>query len=196
MGNEEQDITGLLKEWQEGDEAALEKLSPAVYDELRRLAGRSMAGEGPGHTLQPTGLVHEAFMRLVQVNVPLTDRQHFFAIAARMMRRILVDHARAKRRVKRGGDQHQVTLNTAVIGTDNSSADILELDDALTKLAQHDPKLVEGVELIFFGGLSYDEAALELGVSRTRLVEDLKFAKTWLRRAMQGQTEPPSNISG
>ena len=179
------EFTSLLLAWQQGDEQALQKLSPFVYQELRRLAGRAMAGEGAGHTLQTTALVHEAYVRLVDAEVDFQGRHHFFALAARMMRRILVDHARAKRRVKRGGNESPVDLEVAAhIAAGSGGTDILELDEALTKLAENDPRLAEAVELIYFGGLSYDEAAAELGISRSVLGEDLKFAKAWLKNAM------------
>ena len=181
---QDDDVTGMLIAWKSGDDAALERLSPLVYDELRRLAGRRLSQERAGHTLQTSALVHEAFIRLIDADLQLESRQHFFALAARMMRRVLVDHARSRLRVKRGSGAQHETLNTSVIVDGDASADILELDDALGKLAAKDPGLAEAVELIYFGGLSYDEAAVELGVSRTSLVEELKFAKAWLRKAM------------
>lgn len=176
-------VTVLLNGWQAGDGAAFDALSAIVYDELRRIAGRLMAGEKDGHTLQATALVNEAFISLADGEVSVSDRQHFFALASRVMRRALVDHARSKQRIKRGGDQVAVTLKTAVSATDDAM-DVLELDDALTKMAEEDPRLVQAVEMIYFGGLSYDETAAELGISRTALVRELKFAKAWLRRAM------------
>jgi RNA polymerase sigma factor (TIGR02999 family) len=183
---EHEDITGILAAWQAGDRAALDKLLPLVYSELRRLAGRAMAGEGAGHVLQTTALLHEAYERLIDADVKLEDRRHFFALAARVMRRVLVDHARAKRSEKRGGGVRHETLNPSIAIEGESPLTILELDDALGKLAEQDPRLAEAVELVYFGGLSYEEAAAELGVSRTALFEDLTFAKAWLRRAMSG----------
>jgi RNA polymerase sigma factor (TIGR02999 family) len=187
VSNKDQ-VTNLLIAWQGGDESALEQLSPYVYQELRRLAGRAMEGESSGHTLQTTALVHEAFVRLVDAEVDYRGRKHFFAIAARMMRRILVDHARAKRRAKRGGREVHVPLDaggdveTEPAATDLAS--VLELDDALTKLAAFDSRMADTVELIYFGGLSYEEAADTLGISRTAVFDDLRFAKAWLRNAM------------
>jgi RNA polymerase sigma factor (TIGR02999 family) len=182
--SEHEDITGMLAAWQAGDRTALDKLLPRVYSELRRLAGRAMAGEGAGHLLQTTALLHEAYERLLDADVGLENRRHFFALAARVMRRVLVDHARAKRSEKRGGGLPHETLNPSIAIAGESPVTILELDDALRKLAEQDARLAEAVELIYFGGLSYEEAAAELGVSRTALFEDLTFAKAWLRRAM------------
>ena len=177
-------ITQLLADWQQGDKGAFSTLSPIVYDELRRIAARLMRGEAPGHTLQATALVNEAFMSLMAGSVSVSDRQHFFSLAARVMRRALVDHARGKGRQKRGGELQRMTLNTSAGSDQNQTLDVLELDDALTRLGDEDPKLVQAIELIYFGGLSYSEAAAELEVSRTALVAELKFAKAWLRRAM------------
>jgi RNA polymerase sigma factor (TIGR02999 family) len=184
--NESLDVTGLLVAWRDGDEAALERLSPLLYTELRRLAGAYMAREAPGHTLQATALVNEAFVRLVDADVDYRDRRHFFALAARMMRRILVDHARTRERDKRGGgvvalsfDEEQHVPAGASDGTS-----ILELDEALSRLGEIDARMVEAVELIFFGGLTYEEAAEVLGISRSTLFEDVRFARAWLKRAM------------
>ena len=178
-------VTRLLSDWRAGDANAFDALTDIVYGELRQIAGRLMGAERANHTLQPTALVNEAFIALADANTPLRDRQHFYALAARIMRRTLVDHARARQAVKRGGDQVAVTLKTSV-GDSHNSDDVLELDDALTRLAENDPGLAQAVELIYFGGLSYEQTADELGISRTALVEDLKFAKAWLRRAMDG----------
>ncbi|MEO0424052.1 MAG: sigma-70 family RNA polymerase sigma factor [Pseudomonadota bacterium] len=178
------DITRLLASWQGGDAAAFEALSPIVYDELRRIAGRLMRGEAEGHSLQATALVNEAFLSLLAGNASVNDRQHFFSLAARIMRRALVDHARSKSRQKRGGEMQRLTLKTSAQSDGGQSLDVLELDDALTRLGEKDPTLVQAVELIYFGGLSYEDTAAELGLSRTVLVDELKFAKAWLRRAM------------
>jgi RNA polymerase sigma factor (TIGR02999 family) len=181
---QKRDITALLDAWGRGDSNALDALSPLIYEELRRLAARAMQSERPGHTLQATAVVHEAFVRLVEARVDVENRRHFYALAARTMRRVLVDHARTRRRDKRGGGARGETLDTSVFIGDDHAAEVLELDDALEKLAQHDAELARAVELIYFGGMSYSEAARFLGKSRTTLVEDLKFAKAWLRKAM------------
>lgn len=178
---ERPDLTALIQDWRQGDGNALEQLTPIVYEELRRLARRQISGEKPNHTLQATALVNEAFIRLVGVDVDYESRAHFFNTAAKVMRRVLVDHARAKHRQKRGGKARDLTLDEAAVVTPESLPAILELDMAMDKLADFDPKLALGVELLFFGGLSYDEAAKQLGVSRTAFYEDLKFAKAWLR---------------
>jgi RNA polymerase sigma factor (TIGR02999 family) len=182
--SDQDQVTNLLIAWQGGDDAALEQLSPYVYRELRRLASRAMGGEGAGHTLQTTALVHEAFVRLVDVDVDFRGRQHFFALAARMMRRILVDHARTKRRAKRGSGEPHVSLDVVADSEPTDSVSVIELDDALTKLTAFDARMAEVVELIYFGGLSYDDAAAALGISRTAVFEDLRFAKAWLKNAM------------
>jgi RNA polymerase sigma factor (TIGR02999 family) len=184
--NESLDVTGLLVAWRDGDEAALERLSPLLYTELRRLAGAYMAREAPGHTLQATALVNEAFVRLVDADVDYRDRRHFFALAARMMRRILVDHARTRERDKRGGGVVALSFDEeqhVPAGTSDGTS-ILELDEALSRLGEIDARMVEAVELIFFGGLTYEEAAEVLGISRSTLFEDVRFARAWLKRAM------------
>lgn len=185
--NESLDVTDLLVAWRDGDEAALERLSPLLYTELRRLAGAYMAREAPGHTLQATALVNEAFVRLVDADVDYRDRRHFFALAARMMRRILVDHARSRERDKRGGGVLALSYDEELhvpAGGEGNTASVLELDEALSRLAEIDTRMVEAVELIFFGGLTYEEAAEVLGVSRSTLFEDVRFARAWLKRAM------------
>lgn len=183
--NRKQDVTSLLSAWQAGDSAAMEQVSPYIYEELRRLARHYMSGENPGHTLQTTGLVNEAFMRLVGGEFDYPSRSHFFALAARMMRQILVDHARGRRREKRGGGQRNLTFDEAAHVDGRSAQTILEVDEALTRLADQDPRMAQAVELVYFGGLSYDETAEVLGVSRSTLGNDLKFAKAWLKDALR-----------
>jgi len=181
------DITGLLQEWQGGDRDALDRLAPLVYQELRRIARRYMSAESPGHTLQPTALVNEALERLVRGDIDYKGRKHFFVIAARMMRRILVDHARARQRDKRGGGDANLTLDESLLaGEDGAdSLAILDLDRALSELAESDARMAQAVEIVCFGGLSPEVAAESIGVSRTTIFEDLRFARAWLRTRMQ-----------
>ena len=178
--------TALLLAWQQGDSNAGDALSTLVHAELDRLARGYMYGERAAHTLQATALVNEAWLQLVDANVAIESREHFCALAARMMRRILVDHARARGRDKRGGGAQAITLNESLVGDGNGTLGLLEIDEALTRLAEHDPKLCEAVELVYFGGLSYEEAARVLGMSRSSFGAELKFARAWLQRAMQG----------
>jgi RNA polymerase sigma-70 factor (ECF subfamily) len=176
-------ITALLQEWRAGDRAALERLTPVVYDELRQLARRSMAGERKGHTLQPTALVNEAYLRLVGTDVPWRDRVHFFAVAARLIRRILVDHARARGRAKRSGGA-RVELDDVMVMTKQPGREMVLLDDALNALGAHDARKAQVVELHFFGGLTYDEIAEAVGISAATVDRDLRLARAWLQRQM------------
>ncbi len=178
------DLTVLIRAWKDGDEGALAALTPYVYDELKRLARRQMQREDPRHTLQATALVNEAFIKLAGAEVSYADRAHFFNTAASMMRRLLVDHARSKQRVRRGGKARDLTFEDGEVAAQQSSPAILELDVALDKLAKVEPKLAQSVELIFFGGLTYVEAAEQMGVSRTVFYEDLQFAKAWLKKEL------------
>jgi len=179
------DVTQLLVAWGNGDQAARDQLMPLVYAELHRLAHRHIKKERPGHTLQTSALVNEAFVRLVdQRDVHWQSRAHFFGIAAQMMRRILVDYARKRRFAKRGGNQLQVSLNEELVAAKQRSADVVLLDDALTQLAEVDERKSKVVELKFFGGLSIEETAEALGVSPGTVMRDWTLAKAWLRRAM------------
>jgi len=173
-------ITRLIHAWQEGDAGALDALAPYVYDELRRLAGQQMRAESGPHTLQATALVNEAFLRLADIELDYQDRTHFYAMAARTMRRILVDHARRKASAKRGGGARNLTLDEEAVAAEQPLAAILDLDDALAELADKDADLAAAVELVFFGGLTYEEAASARGVSRAKLAQDLTLAKAWL----------------
>src|SRR5215216_7501880 len=178
-------ITQLLKDWGNADQAARDLLIPLVYEELRRMAHQHMRKERPGHTLQTSALVHEAFVRLVESNrVQWQNRAHFFGIAARMMRRILVDHARSRQYAKRGGDVRRVSLDEVAIVSEERAADVVALDDALNSLAAVDQRKSQGVELRFFGGLSIDETATVLEVSPDTVMRDWSMAKTWLHRAL------------
>jgi len=187
-----QDVTSILKDWSEGRPDAAERLLPVVYAELRRLARDYMAGERPGHTLQPTALVHEAFLRMVdQRNVTWQNRAHFFGVAAQMMRRILVDHARARLTEKRGGQILRVPLDDALtISLDGGSDRLLvALDDALSTLKGVDPEQSRLVELRYFAGLTLEETAGTLGVSTATVKREWTMAKAWLRREMEPQAE-------
>jgi RNA polymerase sigma factor (TIGR02999 family) len=154
----------------------------AVYQELRRLARRHMRRERPGHTLQTTALVHEAFLRLADAGLPWQDRDHFFAVAATQMRRILVDHARARMRSKRGGGARPIPLDEALAAPARNGQDLLAVDEALDRLSAHDARKGRVVELHFFGGLDYAEIARLLGVSLSTVRLDMRFAKAWLRK--------------
>jgi len=179
-------VTDLLRRWRHGDKEALDRLTPLIYDQLRRRAGRLLSRER-GHTLQPTALVHEAYLRLVGsgVKVDWADRAHFFAIAARVMRQILIDAARTRRRLKRGGKAIRVTLSEALQAGPDPNLDLLALDSALTSLATQSQRKARMVELHFFGGLSYPELAEALGLSTATVHRELRFAKAWLRRALE-----------
>jgi RNA polymerase sigma factor (TIGR02999 family) len=161
------------------------QLMPLVYDELRRLAGYYMRRERPEHTLQPTALVNEAYVRLADVKVPWQDRGHFFAVAARMMRRLLVDHARIRGCAKRGSTAPKVSLDDAVKIPATPALDVIALDQALTQFATFDPRKAEIVELRFFCGLSNDEVAAALGISRATVQRELRLAKAWLNHRLK-----------
>jgi RNA polymerase sigma factor (TIGR02999 family) len=178
-----QDITQLLVAWSSGDQAALDQLMPLVYKELRRLAQRQLGRERLGHTLQPTALVHEAYLRLIdQRQVRWQNRAHFFAVAAQLMRRILVDYARGRRAGKRGSRALRVTFDEAEMLPDQRADDVLALDTALSDLAAFDLRKSRIVELRFFGGLSIEETAEALSVSPGTIMRDWTLAKAWLQR--------------
>ncbi len=180
-----QNVSQLLVAWGNGDQSARDQMMPLVYEELHRLAHQYMNRERPGHTLQTSALVNEAFLRLVdQRDVHWQNRAHFFGIAAQMMRRILVDYARNRQYTKRGGNACQVSLDEAVIVSKERSADVVALDDALKGLAEFDLRKSQIVELRFFGGLSIDETAEVLAVSPGTVMRDWTLAKAWLRRAI------------
>lgn len=179
------DITLWLAEWRHGDGAALERLVPLVYDELRRIAARQLRGERSNHTLQPTELVHEAFLRLVRQNVSWQNRAHFFGVAAEIMRRLLVDHARKKRADKRGAGMETIALDDRIEWPAARDLDIVALDECLTALAEFDPQQAKVVELRFFAGLSIEETAEVLGVSDSTIKREWRVARAWLLREMQ-----------
>ena len=191
------DSTSLLKEIVEGNALATERLLPAVYTELRRLAAQHMRRERPDHTLQPTALVHEAYLKLIeQRHADWQSRAHFFAIASQLMRRILVDHARRHARLKRGGKQEKLVLDEARIGTKGSSAELLALDESLTEVAELDPRQCRIVELRFFGGLSVKETAEVLGISPKTVKRDWAIARAWLFGRLRGDDEDHSGKVG
>ena len=180
-------VTGLLIQWGRGDEGALERLIPLVHHELHQMARRCMADERAGHSFQATALVNEAYLRLVDANdVAWHDRTHFLAVAARMMRRILVDHARTRLAQKRGGGAAQVTFDEGLVVSNEPRADFVALDDALKALETFDQRKSRVVELRFFGGLSVEETASALKVSPATVMGDWRLAKAWLQREMRG----------
>ncbi len=186
-----QDITQLLVAWKRGDAAALERLTPLVQAELHRLAKRYMAAERPGHLLQTTALVNEAYLRLIDwQNVEWQNRAHFFGLAAQLMRRVLVDYARAQQREKRGGAALRVSLSDAANVAVERSADLVALDDALLSLEQLEPRQSRVVELRFFAGLSQAETAEALQVSVGTVRRDWSLAEAWLYRELQRKEQP------
>src|SRR6266566_2965719 len=182
-----QEVTQLLAEWSHGDQAALEKLTPLVYEELRRLAHRYMEGQPPDHTLQTTALVNEAYLRLADQRRPsFANRSHFFAVAAKAMRQILVNHAKACQRQKRGAGATKIDLDEAALISPEQTGAILDLNDALERLAMLDSRTAHVVELRFFGGLNQDEMAEVLKISPVTVRRDWVFAKAWLYKELHG----------
>lgn len=182
------ELTDLLLAWNQGDDDALRRLIPLVHDELRRLAHRYMAGERDDHLLQTTALVNEAFLRLVDSSrVKWQNRAHFFAVSAQLMRRILVDFARARDVAKRGGNLVRVDFEEALTVSRQPSGELIALDDALNALARFDSRKSQVVELRFFGGLSVEETAEVLSISSDTVIRDWNFAKVWLLREMDGK---------
>ncbi len=186
-----QEVTQLLQAWSAGDRAALNKLIPIIYDELHRLAHSYMRREKSGHILQTTALVNEAYLQLVDAGkVKWHNRTHFFAIAAKLMRQILVHNARSRNSKKRGGNIRCVSISESAVFASEPDADLIELDDALTALAKIDERKAKVVELRFFGGMTLEEAANVLKVSADTVWHDWDFAKTWLYREMSHRTNP------
>ena len=184
MTDSPHEVTQLLLDWRNGDRSALDKLMPLVYDELRRLAHHYMRGERSGHTLQTTALVNEAYLRLIgEQNIEWQDRTHFFAIAAQVMRHLLVDHARSRQYAKRGGGARQVTLEEAAVVTEQNE-EVLALDEALEKLAAIDQRKSRIVEIRYFGGLSVEETAEVIGISPVTVRREWLKAKAWLYREL------------
>lgn len=184
---QEHEITQLLAEWSDGNQAALDDLYPLVYDELHRLARRYMSRERKDHTLQTTALINEAYVRMVdQRNVRWANRSHFFAISAQIMRRILIDHARRQAYAKRGGGARQVSLDETATVVEGDLSEFLRLDEALTSLAELDPRRSQVVELKYFGGLNNDEIAEVLKISKNTVIRDWNMARAWLYRQLTG----------
>lgn len=186
------DVTALLLSWSAGDKEAPARLMPLVYDELRRLAGSYLRRERSDHTLQPTALVNEAYLRVIdQTRVSWENRAQFFGLAARLMRNILIDHARERAAQKRGGDGNQAmarfSLDEARVANEEAGADLLALDEALTSLAKFDERKSKIVEMRFFGGLSVEETAAALGVSDKTVMREWRIAKMWLHRELRGE---------
>ena len=185
------EVTGLLEAWSHGDKAALDKLTPLVYDELRRLAHHYMSRERAGHTLQTTALVNEAYVRLVdQKDVRWQNRAHFFAVAAQVMRHILIDHARTCTRAKRGGEAQRVPLDEAEVMSPERASELLALEEALNEMEKIEPRRSKVVELRYFGGLNIEEIAEVLRVKPITVSRDWRWAKAWLFRALR-----PSELS-
>ena len=189
--NRSEAVTQVLAEWSRGDEAALDRLAPLIYPELRRIAGRQLRRERPDHTLQPTALVHEVFLHLVdQRHATWENRAQFFAVSAQLMRRILVDHARRRHALKRGGPITKVALDVRAIDVsgDPVAAEVLAVDQALERLAEQDPDQARIVELRFFGGLTVEETAKVMERSARTVKREWRLAKAWLFRELQGGT--------
>jgi len=178
------DVSALLLAWRGGDRQAFDRLVPLVYEELHSLADRQLRRERPDHSLQTTALLHEAYLRLVGADVKWEGRVHFFAVAAQIMRRVLVDHARARARDKRGGGAAPVTLEDALV-EGGSSPDVLDLDEALGRLSALDERKARAVELHYFGGLTYDEVAATMEISPATVHRELRLAKAWLYHALK-----------
>lgn len=185
------DITTLLAEWSDGKREAMDQLMPLVYDQLLSLARRRMSMEAADHTLRPTELVHEAYLRLIHSEIPASSRAHFYAICARMMRRILIDHARASLRDKRGGGAAIFALEDMDVASPGAPEQLIAIHEALEKLAEFDARKAQALELVVFGGLEQETAAETLNISPATLRRDLKVAKAWLYQSLRhsGLTE-------
>lgn len=178
-------VTGLLHQWRQGDAQAREELIGVVYPQLRSLAGRYMNAENDGHTLSATALVHEAYLRILGSTVSWEDRVHFFAVAARVMRHVLVDHAKSRRRAKRGGAAAKISLDDVVVVSAAPEENLLDLHEALEQLATIDQRKSDLVEMVYFGGLSQAEAGAALGISEATVQREIRLAKAWLHTALE-----------
>lgn len=187
------DVTQILQEWREGDREALDRLLPLVYDQLKRVARSWLRDERLGHTLNSTAMVHETYLKMIDINqVQWEDRAHFLAMASRVMRRILVNYALKRKAKKRGGDRHKVGLEDDVLMLEEYAETLLELDDALQRMGITHPRQSEAIELHYFGGLTLEEAGEVLGVSPATVMRDLRFGEAWLSREWHGSLHPPS----
>jgi RNA polymerase sigma factor (TIGR02999 family) len=185
----ESKLTSLLGDWKQGDPSALQKLTPLIYDELRRIAHRYVRRERNGHTLQTTALINEAYVRLAGNEAPdWQNRQHFFAVTAQVMRHILIDHARRRQSLKHGGEVKQVSLSQVAVMADDRAAELIALDEALEELTVLDPRKSKVVQLRYFGGLSLEETADALGISLMTVRRDWRAAKAWLYEAVNGKS--------
>jgi RNA polymerase sigma factor (TIGR02999 family) len=189
MSSDQESITHLLQEWSSGNKTALDQLMPLVYDQLHKLAMRCMRSERQDHTLRATALVHEAYVRLVKANVSFKDRAHFYAVSARLLRRILVDHARSLHSEKRGHGPNKTAFDEVLYIGPRADSNILALDDALKLLATHDQRKSDIVEMLYFGGLTYEEAAEALRLSEATVHRELKMAKAWLYQELANVSE-------
>ena len=189
-----EDVTLLLKAWKEGDNSALDRVTPIIYDELRRVAIAYLRSEAPGHTLPPTALVNEAYLRLLGQRQPdWRDRKHFLGVAAHLMRQILVDHARRNRSAKRGGGAIQVSLDTAFGAAGPWQPDVLDLDEAMLSLDRYDSRKAQVIELRYFGGLTGHEIAETLGLSEATISRELRIAEAWLARELRRSADGGTN---
>jgi len=179
-------LTQLLAAWRGGEPQALERLTPLIYEELRRLAHGFMRGERAGHTLQATAIVHEAFLRLVQSNVSVQDRTHLFALVSRLMRHVLVDYSKARSSEKRGSGLNEVSIDEVDSATPEPELNVVALDEALERLAHVEPRLAQVLELCYFGGLTYDEIAVAVGISTATVHRDIRLGRAWLLNKIQG----------
>lgn len=179
-------LTQLLSAWRAGEPQALTRLTPLIYEELRRLAHGFMRGERAGHTLQATAIVHEAFMRLVQSNVSVQDRTHLFALVSRLMRHVLVDYAKGRRSDKRGSGLNETLSEEVDSAAPERELDVIALDEALARLGDVEPRLAQVLELFYFGGLTYDEIAVAVGISTATVHRDIRLGRAWLLNAIRG----------
>jgi RNA polymerase sigma factor (TIGR02999 family) len=186
------EITQLLLRWSRGDQSALSQLMPVVYDELYKLAHSYLRRERPDHTLQPTALINEAYLRLIKQDFPeWQSRRHFYGVAAQLMRQILVEYARSRAADKRGGGAQKFSLDEALTFSDDKAAELVALDDALVALAKFDERKVRIIELRYFGGLSLEETAAALGISVATIGHEVRLARAWLRREMEPDSHEP-----